>query len=120
MGLAGGRLGAARSRCSFIGDEARRRMRPATPMRPAAAWAHLGGRRSSAMKEHRLRRAPRSGPTALATRLLLLLPRAAWLARRVFAVRGAVSWLQIIDSLPHQLVGFPGQSIFQIKRESFG
>src|SRR5947209_3563865 len=49
MALAGRRLGAPRSRCSFIGDEARRRMLPATAMRLSGCggMGHLGARRVS-------------------------------------------------------------------------
>jgi hypothetical protein len=80
MGLGGRRRGAARSRCSFIGDEARRRILPPTPMLPAGCGG-LGPSRCSpllgderALPASRLRR---SGPTALATRPPRLLPRVA-------------------------------------------
>src|SRR5439155_25149172 len=77
MALAGRRLGAPRSRCSFIGDEACC-PQPPCALRVAAAWAYLGARRSSAMKEHRLRRVSADlGPCRSQRVPLRVLPRAA-------------------------------------------
>src|SRR5256885_12061470 len=79
MALGGRRLGAPRSRCSFIGDEARRRMLPATPMRPSGCGGVGPSRCSPLLGDERASpasRLRRSGPTALATRPFLLLPPA--------------------------------------------
>src|SRR5439155_7176414 len=81
MALAGRRLGAPRSRCSFIGDEACS-PQPPCALRVAAAWAHLGARRSSAMKEHRLRRVSADlGPWRSQRVPLRVLP---WAAMKTF------------------------------------
>src|SRR5438046_4531843 len=75
MALAGRRLGAPRSRCSFIGEACC--PQPPCALRVAAAWAHLGARRSSAMKEHRLRRVSADlGPWRSQRVPLRVLPRA--------------------------------------------
>src|SRR5436853_3516218 len=79
MWVAGRRRGAARSRCCFIDDEARRRMLPATPMRPSGCGGVGPSRCSPLLGDERASppsRLRRPGPTALATRPLLLLPRA--------------------------------------------